>query len=173
MHTFRKLWLLILIATSIVVVVLLLFTRQSVHAPTMEMQTSVSTTTTSLPTKVPSKPTPQPTPGPVILQSISPAEGAIGSSVTLYGSGFTESNTVLLDGNVAVSDASLTSFTNGHQSIVFTIPSSIHPDCKPREACPMYVRLVNNGEYSVVVENANGVSNALSYTVVGGIRTLN
>jgi hypothetical protein len=33
------------------------------------------------------------------------------------------------------------------------------------EACPMYELLVSKGTYSVTVLNANGTSNALSYTI--------
>ena len=53
------------------------------------------------------------------------------------------------------------------QTLVFTVPSSIGPDCKPTEACPMYMRLLTNGTYPLTVENENGISNAIAVTIVG------
>ena len=125
--------------------------------------TSVASTSTE-----PVVTTPVPQSGPVILNSLSPAIGSVGTAVTIYGSGFIASNKVLLDGNVGAADVHLGLFTNGHQSITFTVPSSIGPNCKPDQACPMYMRLVTNGTYQVAVENDNGTSNALSLAITGG-----
>ena len=126
-----------------------------------------ATTTITTPTE-PVVTTPVPQSGPVILNSLSPATGSVGTTVTIYGSGFIASNKVLLDGNVGAADVHLGSFTNGHQSITFTIPSAIGPNCKPDQACPMYMRLVTNGTYQVTVENDNGTSNAVPLTITGG-----
>ena len=129
--------------------------------------TSTSVISTSTPvTTAPGNPTP--VVGPVIINLLSPDTGSVGTTVTIYGSGFIASNKVLLDGNVGAADVHLGSFTNGHQSITFTIPSAIGPNCKPDQACPMYMRLVTNGTYQVAVENDNGTSNALSLAITGG-----
>jgi hypothetical protein len=50
---------------------------------------------------------------------------------------------------------------------VIVIPSSIGPDCKAGQACPMYMRLVTPGDYPLAVENSSGTSNAISFTVIG------
>ncbi len=99
-------------------------------------------------------------PSTVSITSISPSQGAVGSTATISGSGFASSNTILFGGNVAANDIAP---VNG--TLTFTIPSSMGPYCKPMEACPMYELLVSKGTYSVTVLNANGTSNALSYTI--------
>ncbi len=92
--------------------------------------------------------------GPVTLSSVSQTSGiAVGATVILTGSGFTADNTILLDGMAAVKDAQVASSANGHQTIAFTMPSSVGPDCKPDEACAMYLRLLTSGTYNLAVEN--------------------
>jgi hypothetical protein len=106
--------------------------------------------------------------GAVELDSVSQTTNLTqGTMATLTGSGFTADNTVLLDGMVAARDVHLSSFTNGHQTIEFAIPSGIGPDCKANEACPMYLRLLTSGTYDLSVENENGTSNSVAVTVVG------
>ncbi len=134
---------------------------------TISVPVSTSTPTTdTIASQTPSQSTPLSAAGSVVLDSVSPTSGSVGSVVTLRGAGFTGDNTILLSGNVGVRNVHLTSFTNGHQNLVFTIPSSISPNCKPGEMCPMYVRLVLPGIYSVAVENSNGTSNALSFKIL-------
>ena len=94
------------------------------------------------------------------INSISPLFGSIGSKVVISGSGFTANNKVLLDSLVVASNIS-----SVQTSISFTVPSSIAPDCKTGEACPMFVRKVTSGVYSVSVENQNGISNAINFNV--------
>jgi hypothetical protein len=103
----------------------------------------------------------------VELDSVSPLSGAVGDTITLVGSGFTADNKVLLNGALAASNVHLSSFTNGHQTLTFTIPSSMGADCKAGQPCPMYAILVTPRAYTVAVENENGVSNELNLTVVG------
>lgn len=103
------------------------------------------------------------------LDSATPASGAPGDTITLRGSGFTGSNKVLLNGGLAANDAHLSSVTNGHQEIIFTLPSSLTADCKAGHACPMYVILLTSGFYQLSVENDNGVSTSIPFEVVGGV----
>lgn len=100
-----------------------------------------------------------------VLNSISPISGPVGTTIVLRGNGFLSDNKVLFSGNVAAPDAQLTYFNTDGQSLTITVPSGIGPDCKANEACPMYERLVTPGIYTVTVENANGTSNALSFSV--------
>ena len=126
-------------------------------------------------------PTPLPTSA-VSLYSESPTSGVVGTTVTLTGSGFTNSNTVLMDGNVAASNVSATSFatpvacnpfaascTGGaQQTVTFTIPSALAPYCTPGFACPQYMRLLTPAQYQITVLNSNGTSNAITFTVTSG-----
>ncbi len=116
----------------------------------------------------------------VSLYNESPTVGVVGTTVTLTGFGFTNSNTILMDGNVAATNVPITSSIaiacttnpNCHgginQSIVFTVPSSLSPNCPVGSMCPMYMRQVTPGQYTITVQNSNGTSNALTFTVTGG-----
>lgn len=124
-------------------------------------------------------PTPIPAQG-VSLYNESPTAGVVGTTVTLTGFGFTNSNTVLMDGSVAASNVPISSSiaiactTNPtchggiNQSIVFTIPSSLSPNCPVGSMCPMYMRLVTPASYQITVLNSNGTSNAITFTVTSG-----
>ena len=113
----------------------------------------------------PARPNPSPTPVPaqsVVLYSASPRMSAVGSTMTLIGSGFTSNNTVLMDGLVAARNVAASS-----GSLSFTVASSLAPNCAPGMACPMFLREVTPGQYSITVQNANGTSNAINFTVAG------
>ena len=58
-----------------------------------------------------------------------------------------------------------------NQTITFTVPTSLAPNCPANSACPMYMRLVTPGEYDITVQNANGTSNAIPFTVTSGSGT--
>jgi hypothetical protein len=109
----------------------------------------------------------QPASSAVELDSVNPSSGAVGGSITLVGSGFTGDNKVLFDGMVAAADAHPASSADGRQTLVIAVPSSMGADCKPDQACPMFEALVSPRAYSVSVENADGVSNAVPFTVTG------
>jgi hypothetical protein len=105
----------------------------------------------------------------VSLNSLSSTSARTGDTLTLTGTGFTGSNTVLFDGNVAERDVPInpTFAPSNTESITITIPSSLSPDCDPKMMCPMYVRLLTTGNYTVTVENSNGTSNSLPITITG------
>jgi peptidoglycan hydrolase-like protein with peptidoglycan-binding domain len=122
-----------------------------------------------------------PTPIPPVMSmgidSISPASGAVGTTVNVTGYGFTSDNTILFSGgairNIPVTSGAgvmcmlnATNCRSGlRQTLTFTIPSSIGPNCPPGSMCPMWMRLVTPGDYTVAVNNANGTSNTVTFTV--------
>jgi hypothetical protein len=55
------------------------------------------------------------------------------------------------------------------QMLVFTVPVELPPACPPQSAsCSSLPRETAPGEYRVRVENANGKSNEVRFTVTGG-----
>lgn len=119
------------------------------------------------------------TSGAARLYSITPSSGIVGTTVSITGFGFTSDNMVLMDGSVAARNVPITSSiaiactTNPschggiNQTITFTIPSALSPNCPVGSMCPMYMRLVTPATYSIVVVNSNGTSNTLYFTVTG------
>jgi len=107
-------------------------------------------------------PIPTPTPLPVSITNINPDSATVGTTVTITGQGFTNDNTIFFAGG-AISNIPSSSGT----TINFTIPSAIGPYCPPGTACPMYVRLITSGTYSLYVTNSNGTSNTESITITG------
>ena len=114
----------------------------------------------------------------VIIYSISPMSGPTGTTVSITGFGFTGSNTVHLGGgaigNVPISSSIAIACTTSptchggiNQTLTITIPSSIGPYCPPGSMCPMYMQLLSPGVYSIYVQNDNGTSNPVSFTVTG------
>ncbi|MBA3789352.1 peptidoglycan-binding protein [Patescibacteria group bacterium] len=115
----------------------------------------------------------------VNINSISPTSGAVGTTVSITGYGFTSDNTVLFAGgairNVPVSSSIAIACTTDpncrggiRQTLLFTVPSSIGPNCPPGSLCPLYARLVTPGDYQISVQNTNGTSNAVTFTVTSG-----
>jgi hypothetical protein len=98
---------------------------------------------------------------------LTPSSGRVGTVVTIHASGFAPTgNQVTLDGMVAGSLDDLSS-PDG-KTLTLTVPSSLGPNCKPDQACPMYLRVVTAGSYSVAVIS-NGVTyNIGTFTVTGG-----
>lgn len=115
--------------------------------------------------------------GSLQLYSLSPSAGSVGTVANIIGLGFTSNNTILLDGSVAARNVPITSSSaitcttdpscHGgiQQTLRFTVPSSIAPNCPVGSMCPMYIRLVTPGQYNVSVQNVNGTSNTAVFTV--------
>jgi hypothetical protein len=99
------------------------------------------------------------------INSITPASGAIGTTVTLYGSGFNKSDVILFDGG---SIRGVSTAADGTQ-LSFTVPNGIGPYCPPQSMCAMYLRLLTPGTYQVSVkdESSGNTSNAVSFTLTG------
>jgi|SRR5271168_1701267 len=86
--------------------------------------------------------------------------GPVGTLITVTGSGFLDTNTVLFGGgpidNVMSSNAT---------TLSFMVPTSVGPDCKEGMACPLFERLITPGASSISVRNTDGTSNTLPFTV--------
>jgi hypothetical protein len=120
-----------------------------------------------------------PEPTSISIQSISPKSGPVGTEVTLTGR-FMSDNNIVHFGAGAIANVPITSSiavactTNPscvpgiRQTLVFTVPQSVGPYCKSGMACPMYMQLITPGTYKVSVENENGISNTVEFTVAGG-----
>jgi len=123
----------------------------------IDLPSSPEPTPTILPSPSPTlspSPSPSPSPTPIIvppmISSISPSIGALGSSVTLAGTGFTATgNAVNFGGTVNAVNG--ISSVDGGVKLTFTIPSGT--SCVPLNAC------------SVSVTNQNGTSNIISFTL--------
>lgn len=113
----------------------------------------------------------------VRIRTLTPATSTIGGLVAVTGSGFTNDNTVHF-GNVTIAHVPITSAiaiscTNDpscvagiRQTLIFNVPvsddsasSCVAADCKSGK------QSIAPGVYDVVIENDNGTSNALSFTV--------
>ncbi|MDB4991914.1 MAG: hypothetical protein JWL75_159 [Parcubacteria group bacterium] len=80
--------------------------------------------------------------GSVSISSLSSTSGVSGSSVTIYGTSLTNSNSVVHFGGSTVSTSYAT-----NNAITFTVPA------------------FSNGTYQIYVTNSYGTSNSLSYTI--------
>jgi hypothetical protein len=93
--------------------------------------------------------------------------GPIGTQVTVYGSGFTpEDNLVLFDGFGVIPHLASKDGT----TITFTVPDYLDPYClyiAPRCGHPQV--MVVQKRYEITVQNTQGVSGTLSFTVTGAL----
>lgn len=99
------------------------------------------------------------------VTSITPASGSTGTVVSVYGSGFTSSNTVHfgIGGKMSVP-----SYNNG-TLLYFTIPSTVS-NCDvimTFAVCTNPIEQVGPGSYQLYVTNTNGQSAAQTFTVTG------
>jgi len=118
---------------------------------------------------------------PLQIISISPSSGAVGTTVTLGGNGFTSDNIIHFGGGAIAHVAAAPAVFNCpmmpagstggcgaySQTLTFTVPQSVGPYCAPGTACPMFMQLITPGTYNVSVQNSNGTSNTVSFTVTG------
>jgi len=113
------------------------------------------------------------------LSNIRPASGPPGAEVTLTGFGFTNDNTVHFGPGVLTHVPITSSAGIGctadpncrggiRQMLVFTVPGKLLPACPPQTAnCSSLPRETAPGAYRVFVENENGKSSELRFTVTG------
>jgi len=115
----------------------------------------------------------------VSIYSITPSSGPVGTTVTLGGNGFTADNIIHFGGgaiahvaaapavfNCPMQPAGSTGGCGAYsQTLTFVVPQSVGPYCAPGTACPMYVQLITPGTYNVSVQNSNGTSNTVTFTV--------
>ena len=99
--------------------------------------------------------------GTLSITSLSPTSGPVGSTVTIYGTGFSSWGNTVRFGNGAITNVSSTG-----SSITFTVPAYLSPYCVNGVVCPMYAQVVTPGVYPVSVINASGnTSNVNTFTV--------
>jgi hypothetical protein len=95
---------------------------------------------------------------PLVIASISPEDGPVGTKVTLAGSGFMQENTIVFGG------AALSARSPNGVILKFTVPSILNPPCFA-EGCRILSRRAVPGPYPVFVRNANGKSNSVVFTI--------
>lgn len=96
------------------------------------------------------------------ITSITPSYGPVGTTITIYGTGFSGDNTVHF-GNGGKQH--LTSASGNY--IYFTVPSFISP-CDvvtTGSVCAMYMQQVTPGQYQVYVTSNGSNSNSFTFTV--------
>ncbi len=101
------------------------------------------------------------------LDSLSPTMGPIGTQVTVYGTGFTsEDNLVLFDGFGAIPHVASSDGT----TITFMVPGYLEPYCRyVTPPCQAPQMQIVQKRYQITVQNAEGISGALSFTVAGAL----
>ena len=113
-------------------------------------------------------PVPEPTPSvspnlsAVKITGLTPTSGFVGTAVTIVGSGFTPTNNYVLFGLGVL--PGVASSTDG-KTLQFIVPISQRAYCASAAACPEVMQLVATGYYNVRVANANGMSDAMGFTV--------
>ncbi len=95
------------------------------------------------------------------IQSVTPPSGFVGTTVTLSGYGLYGNNTIYFGGSSLGNYSS-----NNGVGLTFTVPEYITP-CPPGLYCIMMARQVTPGAYSIYIQNQNGTSNTVNFTVTG------
>ncbi len=123
-------------------------------SPSRIYQVPATAASSCLPTPVGPLPT---------ITALSPTTGPAGTEVTISGGAFTShGNAVYFGAGYIPSLASADGTT-----LVFTVPGSLDPAClfaTPRCLRPSYA--TQPGTYQLAVNNANGISNQVAFTVV-------
>jgi IPT/TIG domain-containing protein len=101
------------------------------------------------------------------LDSLSPTMGPIGTQVTAHGTGFTaEDNLVLFDGFGAIPHVA----SNDGTTISFTVPEYLDPYCRFIDPpCGHPSVHVERKRYQITVQNTQGITGTLSFTVTGAL----
>ena len=106
-----------------------------------------------------------PTKAPVVspaITSISPSSGGTGISVSIQGSGFTSTGNNIHFGVGGIKNVS----SPDGAKLVFTVPSAVSACDFVDVGCMAPSQEVVPGDYSLYVQNANGQSNAETFTVL-------
>jgi hypothetical protein len=100
-----------------------------------------------------------------VIFSIAPPSGPVGSTITITGANFTADNNTVRFGGGFIQWLPAASCA-GKQTIVFTLRPVISGIACPGTArCPTVARPVRPGGNPLSVQNANGTSNAMTFTV--------
>lgn len=116
------------------------------------------------------------------VDSLFPSSGPVGTNVSINGKGFTPTdNTVNFGYGVItgltsatwISDGFSTGTTTTGMTINFIVPGSLTPACATQTPrCMIATMLTTPGTYPVSVTNANGISNAVNFTVTAATTTV-
>src|SRR3989344_7928325 len=102
-----------------------------------------------------------------IIDSLSPSAGPKGTSITIIGSGFTLTGNKIKFGNLgSENNPQYSLYSYSGTTLTFTVPYSNYLACWysfPR--CMVPAKITQPGSYQVSVINANGQSNAVTFTV--------
>lgn len=97
------------------------------------------------------------------ISYLSPSFGRVGTTIAIYGSGFSSFGNTVHFGNGGATN--LSSMNNG-TVLYYTIPYSVSPcDVAGGTVCPMYAQTITTGTYPVSVSNAYGQSGVVNFTV--------
>lgn len=102
-----------------------------------------------------------------VINSLSPSAGPKGTNVTIGGSGFTLTGNKIKFGNLgSENNPQYAVYSYSGTTLTFTVPYSNYVACwdsYPR--CMVPAKTTQPGSYQVSVINANGQSNAMTFTV--------
>jgi hypothetical protein len=98
-----------------------------------------------------------------VVSSLSPQSGPTGTNVTVFGSGFVTTGNNVQFGQTIIYN--LSSYDG--RTLSFTVPY-LSNSCPPGAYCILGSTPVTPGQYNVVVSNANGTSNAMTFYVTSG-----
>lgn len=101
--------------------------------------------------------------GTVLISSLSMTSGPIGTSVTIYGTGFDAIYNNVYFGNAPVSG----NIASNGNSLTFTVPSALISNCSGY-GCYTGNQSITQGTYQIYVTNTRGTSNSLPFTVTSG-----
>ncbi len=164
-------WVIVgVVVVAIIIFAGVFYSREGSHSQVqVPASTQPSVTVTTTPSNASPTVTPKPKPKPVApkVTSVSPQSVSVSSIITISGSGFLPTNTVLFNGLVANQAATLITLSGGKQILSVPVPTSLTPNCASvaQQACPMIAYQTIAGNYKVSVQNANGTSNAVDITV--------
>jgi len=120
---------------------------------------------------------------PVKIYNVLPTSGAVGTTVSITGFGFTSDNTVHfgygvimhlpITSSIAIACTTNPSCHGGiNQTIQFVVPSTLDPACRfSTPMCEIASMLTKPGDYNVYVQNTNGTSSAVTFSVTGPTTT--
>lgn len=102
------------------------------------------------------------------ISALSPVSAAVGTQVTITGSGFTSTGNKIKFGdlNTELNPSYSLNSTNNGTTLTFTVPTSRYYACSAgNPPCLVAQYLTPPGVYPVSVTNANGTSNTVNFTV--------
>lgn len=96
---------------------------------------------------------------------VAPASGAVGTAVTIHGSGFGATNIVTMNGLTSASLKNIAS-SDGH-ILKFVVPEELGPNCKPDQMCAQFLLLVSPNTYKISVITGSTTQDIGTFTVTG------